>query len=234
MKNLPLGVVVLVAALVGAVGGAAGAAIVTWFLLSPPPAPRPPSVASPDTDLVAHLDSLREENAALESRIRMLEQRPAQSRRALAQGSADLTFEEEVRAWMAAQDEELTEAGDAAPVALQSEVEQALITIRRQEEAEEQRVKLQHRDEFITDTIAKIAPDLGLSQLQVEDMRNAWTSKAEADAELGRLWEEGMDLESAGQIKEENEAQHQANLQAFLSPEQYESYTDMVNSWRGK
>jgi hypothetical protein len=191
-------------------------------------------VASPDADLVAHLDALREENAALESRIRMLEQRPAQSRRALARGSADPTFEEEVRAWMASQDEELTEAQGAAPVALQSEVEQALITIRQQEEAEEQRIKLQHRDEFIIDTIAKIAPELGLSQLQVEDMRNAWTSKAEADAELGRLWEEGMDLESAGQVKEENEAQHQANLQAFLSPEQYESYTDMVNSWRGK
>jgi hypothetical protein len=112
-------------------------------------------------------------------------------------------------------------------------VEEALTSIREQEQFHEQQIKLQRRDEFISGTIAKIAPDLGLTQYQMDEMNHSWIAKSEADAELGRLWNEGIDRENIGELKSANEADHQANLQAFLSAEQYDSYTAMVRSWRG-
>ena len=82
--------------------------------------------------------------------------------------------------------------------------------------------------------IEKFAPDLGLTQFQTEEMGRTWIAKAAMDDELGRLWETGeIPREEIGQIKEANEEQHQANLQGFLSAQQYEDYTAMVRRWRG-
>ena len=65
-------------------------------------------------------------------------------------------------------------------------------------------------------------------------MGRTWIAKAAMDDELGRLWEAGeIDHQAAGEIKAANEERHQANLQGFLSAQQYEDYTAMVRSWRG-
>jgi len=223
MKGLSIGHLLLVIVL------ASVSAAVTSSLLAPEPASEVASEAGPTVDLVAQLQVLREENAVLSDRIEQLELRPMQTERTPAIASTDPAFEEEVRAWM----EEMEKGDGPVPVVLQSKVEQVLASIREQEEFQEQQVKLQRRDEFITSTIAKIAPDLGLTQYQMDEMNRTWVAKSEGDAELGRLWNEGIDRENIGELKRTNEEAHQADLQAFLSTEQYQSYTAMVRAWRG-
>ena len=55
------------------------------------------------------------------------------------------------------------------------------------------------------------------------------------DAGLARLWQAGeIDSQQAGEIKTANTERHQANLQAFLSAEQYETYSSNINRWLGR
>jgi hypothetical protein len=220
MKDLSIGPLLLVIVL------GSGSAAVTSSLLSEDRV-EVVSEAGPSTDLVAQLDALRAENTKLSERISDLELRPMPTERISAIDTSE--FEDEVRAWM----ESIEEGDGSTPVALQVKVEEALTSIREQEQFHKQQIKLQRRDEFINSTIAKIAPDLGLTQYQMDEMNRSWIAKSEADAELGRLWNEGIDRENIGELKSANEADHQANLQAFLSAEQYDSYTAMVRSWRG-
>ena len=183
---------------------------------------------SPSVDLVAQLNSLREENAALSQRILELELRPMPTERVSAIDTSE--FEDEVRAWM----EQMEKGDTASPVALQSKVEDALTSIREQEALQKQQIKNQRREEWGWSVIEKFAPDLGLTQFQTEEMGRTWIAKAAMDDELGRLWEAGeIPREEIGQIKEANEVQHQANLQGFLSAQQYGDYTAMVRRWRG-
>lgn len=220
MKDLSIGPLLLVIVL------GSGSAAVTSSLLSEDRV-EVVSEAGPSTGLVAQLDALRAENTKLSERISDLELRPMPTERISAIDTSE--FEDEVRAWM----ESMEEGDGSTPVALQVKVEEVLTSIREQEQFHEQQIKLQRRDEFISGTIAKIAPDLGLTQYQMDEMNRSWIAKSEADAELGRLWNEGIDRENIGELKSANETDHQANLQAFLSAEQYDSYTAMVRSWRG-
>ena len=183
------------------------------------------SEAGPSIDLVAQLDALRAENTKLSERISDLELRPMPTERISAINTSE--FEDEVRAWM-------EEGETASPVALQSKIENALTSIREQEALQKQQIKNQRREEWGWSVIEKFAPDLGLTQFQTEEMGRTWIAKAAMDDELGRLWEAGeIPREEIGQIKEANEEQHQANLQGFLSAQQYGDYTAMVRSWRG-
>ena len=204
--------------------GAASAAVTTNSLLSSKSKALVASERMPDAHLLAQLETLRAQNRDLSDRIAVLELRPQVSERAPAM---DPSFEEEVRTWM-----ENAGTGDPSRGALELEVAEALHTIRDQEELEEQQIKLARRDEWITDTVEKVAPELGLNEYQTRAMRNAWVAKADADAELGRLWTSGENRESIGEIKRLNEEQHQTTLQGFLAPQQYEAYTEMVRSWR--
>ena len=224
MKDLSISPLLLVIVLVlGSVGAAA-----TITLLSPEPVVEVVSEAGPDEDLLAQLDALRAENAALGERISDLELRPVPSERVSASDTSE--FEDEVRAWM----EQMEKGDEASPVALQSKVENALTSIREQEALQKQQIKNQRREEWGWSVIEKFAPDLGLTQIQTEEMGRTWIAKSAMDDELGRLWEAGeIPREEIGQIKEANEVQHQANLQGFLSAQQYEDYTAMVRSWRG-
>ncbi len=224
MKDYSIGPLLLVIVL-----GSASAAV-TSSLLSPDPVDEVISEVSPSVDLVAQLDALREENAALSSRLMALELRPIPSERVPAQASLTPAFEEEVRAFMK---EVETDTG-VTPVALQLKVQDALSVIREQEETQRQQVKRQQRDEWIASTIQKIAPELDLNQFQIEEMQRTWTAKSDADAELTRLWKSGDRAnEDIGEIKRSNEERHQVTLQGFLSGEQYESYTAIVRRWRG-
>ena len=107
--------------------------------------------------------------------------------------------------------------------------------IRLQEAIQKQQVKDQQRDEWITSRIEKIVPELGLTQYQVDEMELTWRARAEMDAGLARLWQAGeIDSQQAGEIKAANNERHQANLQAFLSAEQYETYSSNINRWLGR
>jgi len=209
--------------------GSASAAI-TSSLLSADNTTEVVSEALPDVKLLAQVQALQEENATLSERISALELRPVPTERVAAVDNSD--FEEEVRAFMAKNEVK----GGATPVALQSKVENALTAIREQEEIEKAEVARQKRDRWIANTIDKYSSDLGLTQFQTEEMNRTWIAKAEADAELGRIWESGSEADRAniGALKEANNERHQANLQGFLSTDQYDQYTEMVNSWRGR
>ena len=221
MKDLSIGPLLLVIVL-----GSASAAV-TSSLLSEDKV-EVVAEAGPSVDLLAQLDALRAENAKLNERISDLELRPMPTERVSAVDTTE--FEDEVRAWMA----QMEKGDTASPVALQSKVENALTSIREQEALQKQQLKNQRREEWGWSVIEKFAPDLGLTQFQTEEMGRTWIAKAAMDDELGRLWEAGeIDREAAGVIKAANEEQHQANLQGFLSAQQYEDYTAMVRSWRG-
>ena len=224
MKDISIGPLFLVIVL-----GSASAAI-TSSLLNTEDTTGLVSEALPDVKLLAQVQALQEENATLSERISALELRPVPTERVASIDNSD--FEEEVRAFMAKNEVK----GGATPVALQSKVESALTAIREQEEIEKAEVARQKRDQWISSTIAKAAPELGLTQFQTEEMNRTWIAKAEADAELGRIWESGSETDRAniGALKEANNERHQANLQGFLSTDQYVQYTEMVNSWRGR
>ncbi|MDE0891489.1 MAG: hypothetical protein OSB14_04835 [Planctomycetota bacterium] len=223
MNQLSIGHLVLVLVL-----GAASAAV-TSSLLNTTNAPALVSEAIPDAKLVAQIQALREENTLLNERVSTLELRPVLTERVAAVDNSD--FEEEVRAFMAKNEVK----GGATPVALQSKVESALTAIREQEDIEKAEIARQKRDRWISSTIENAAPELGLTQFQTDEMNRTWIAKAEADAELGRIWESGNEADRAniGALKEANDERHQANLQGFLSTDQYDQYTEMVSRWRG-
>jgi hypothetical protein len=222
MKDLSIGPLLLVIVL-----GSASAAI-TSSLLSEERV-EVVAEAAPSIDLVAQLDALRAENAKLSERLSDLELIPPPTERVSAVDTTE--FEDEVRAWMA----QMEKGDKASPVALQSKVENALTSIRQQEATQKQQLKDERRDEWISTRIEKIAPDLGLNQFQTEEMQRTWIARSEMDAELGRLWEAGeINSEQAGEIKAANHEQHQANLQGFLSAQQYETYSTNINRWLGR
>lgn len=220
MQQLSVGPLLLVLLI------AAASAAVTSSLLAPAPSMPELTGRLPDTELADQLAALREQNRELNDRVATLELRPRASERAEAMVPS---FQAEVRAWMKG-----SEKGVASPAVLQADVAEALETIRRQEEAEDQQVKQQRRREWIRSTIEKFAPDLGLDSYQITAMRDAWNEKAEADAWVGRQWEAGeSDRESIGEAKLLSEEQLQTTLQGFLTQGQYEAYTEMIEGWRG-
>ncbi|MCP5023556.1 MAG: hypothetical protein GY930_17530 [bacterium] len=226
MKNLALGPFFLVIAL------GCASAVITSVLLSEEKV-QPLTGVGPTLDLAAELNALRQENETLSARISDLELRPMSQERvsALETPSSDASaFEQEVRAWM----KQMQSKSVASPSIFHSDVQDALATIRGQEAVQRAEVKRRQRDEWISGTIAKLAPDLGLSQQQTREMETAWLAKAELDAELSRLWKSGeMGREELGHMKETNEQQHQDSLRGFLLPQQYEEYTTMVSGSRG-
>ncbi|HIF41021.1 MAG TPA: hypothetical protein EYQ74_07980 [Planctomycetes bacterium] len=215
MKNLSFSLLVTVLVLSG------GAAAVTSLLLhtsAPTPAEAP---VLPDVNLNARLKALREENALLSQRIDALEMRPVATQRIPAGAVSDPGFEQEVREWMAS----FKNGGGPAPVGIQTKVEDVLANIRQEEAAAKQQVQEQKREEWITGTMAKLSPQLGLSVTQEDELRDVWIANNDRDNELDRMWGAGeIDSQAAGELKRSNHEEHQADLQGVLSPAQYEEY----------
>jgi len=224
MKNFSFGLLVTIIVLSG------GVATLTSLLLhtsAPTPAETP---VQPDVNLDAQLKALRAENALLSQRIDELEMRPVATQRIPAAAISDPGFEQEVREWMAS----VKKDGGPARVGLQTKVEDALANIRLEEAAAEEQVREQKRDEWITGTMAKLSPQLGLSVTQEGELRDVWIANNERETELGRMYKAGeVDTQTAGELKQSNEAEHQVDLQGVLSPSQYEEYHNFWNSRRG-
>jgi hypothetical protein len=225
MNNFSLGPLVLLLAL------SAGIAAMTSFLLRTTPPVVVKAEALPDANLDARLKALREENALLSQRIDQLEMRPVATQRIPAEAISDPGFEQEVREWMAS----FKKDGGPAPVGLQTKVEDVLANIRQEEAAAKQQVQEQKRDEWITGTMAKLSPQLGLSVTQEGELRDVWIANNERETELGRMYKAGeVDAQTAGELKQSNEAEHQVDLQGVLSPSQYEEYHGFFNNRRGR
>jgi hypothetical protein len=224
MKNLSFGPLVLILLLSG------GVAAMTSFLLRTSPPSAVKTERMPDANFGARLKALREENARLSQRIDELELRPVATQRIPAEATSDPGFEQEVREWMAT----LKKEGGPAPVGLQTKVEDVLANIRQEEAAAEQQVTEQKRDEWITGTMAKLSPQLGLSVTQEEELRDVWIANNEREIELGRMYKAGeVDGQTAGELKQSNDAEHQVDLQGVLSPSQYEEYHGFFTNRRG-
>jgi hypothetical protein len=184
----------------------------------------------PNANLDVRLNALREENARLSQRIDELEMRPVATQRIPAEAISDPGFEQEVREWMAS----FKKDGGPAPLGLQTTVEDVLANIRQEEAAAEQQVQEQKREEWITGTMAKLSPQLGLSVTQEEELRDVWIANNERETELGRMYKAGeVDAQTAGGLKQSNEAEHQVDLQGVLSPAQYEEYIGFFTNRRG-
>ena len=219
LRPIPLVIVVLLGA---------GSAAVTSYLLNPSPTPALTPIRTavdPSAELLGVVRELRDELATLNSRVDVLEVTPAE--RVALGANTNQDFEAEVRAWMAQQDSDLS---PAVPV-LHADVAQALNSIRDGEKADQEDLARQRREEFLAGVMENIAPRLNLTQSQSDDMYEVLTSKAEADAELGRRWKAGEDREAIGETKRLDEENHQNNLQGILSATQYTYYGEMVRQY---
>ncbi len=197
-----------------------GVAALTSTLLHEPPAPTAPAKQWRDSVALGQNQKLQEQIQELADRIQNLEMRPVRGERLPAETAYDGAFEQEVRNWMA----EMETRNAPLTANLRSKVEQALATIRREEERAKEQVKLQRREDAIDRAVDKLALQLNLGAAQKADLRTAWAAKAEADADLTRRWEEGADKSTLGDTKRLNEQNHHETLRRIFSPDQYESY----------
>lgn len=225
MKNFSFGLLVTILVLSG------GVATLTSLLLHKSAPPSAETQMQPDVNLNARLKALREENALLSQRVNALEMRPVATQRIPAEAIPDPDFEEEVREWMAS----VKKDGGPSPVGLQTKVEDVLANIRQEEAAAEQQVQEQKREEWITGTMAKLSPQLGLSVTQEAELRDVWIANNDRDNELARMWREGeLDGQAAGELKRSNNEEHQRDLQGVLSPAQYEEYNGFFANRGGR
>ncbi len=201
---------------------------------APGPERDPPALAraAPNAELRARLDALASENRDLRERLALLEARPAPDARAPATAGL-ATVEElealraELRAAVAARARPDEGAGDAAPV-FKERVAETLSEIRHEEAVAKVRSQQERRLERLDETMPKVEEWLGLSPYQSDRMRSALLVQYEREAELVRRWEAGEDPELLGERKVADREQHLAEVAAFLSAQQYETYAARV------
>ncbi len=184
--------------------------------------------AEPDAELVARLDALAEENRRLRDRLAMLERRPAPVQRApVTDGLASLddvdALREEVREALASRGE--------VPVGspeLKTKIVDALTEIRKEEAVEKVRASQEHRTERLEEDVARIEEWLDLTPAQSNDMRTALLAQYDREAEVWRLWSEGVEDEVLGERKRSDGEAFRDDLGRFLTPEQLDTFWNRV------
>ncbi len=221
MHNVPIGPLALALA-----AGAAGAAVASSLILSKT-TPDSVTIAPVDTEVEARLRDLADQNQALRDRLAALESRPRTARRMPARQAADPVFEKEVRTFMAE-----VETHGARPVALSDSVRTTLETIRGEERAAKDEIRRQRRSEWVSGYITKLSPQLQLSAVQASEMEVLFLEKAESDAHLTTLWEQGVPREELGEIKVASQEVLNLGIQGVLSAEQFEIYNTQLATKR--
>jgi hypothetical protein len=181
-------------------------------------------VAAPaGTEALDQVRELREENRALRERLEALELRPAVPVRQPALGFAKQedfdALRDELREWMAkggpAPDEE-SELRDLVGTALSSiRKEEAIANLRKAQE--KKTAKLEER-------VTNLSAWLTLDEYQANEVRAILTDKDARDQELIRLWEEGTDDETLGEIKRTNNEALWVATERVLNPQQFETF----------
>ena len=77
---------------------------------------------------------------------------------------------------------------------------------------------------MLEDRLARLSSDLGLDNIQVNQLRTAFNESLDQNQELMRLWQEGADPQLLGETKQSNALAHRAALESILTPEQLETY----------
>lgn len=187
-----------------------------------------------DDSLQLKVDELAQENRLLRERLSLLESRPT-TESAPRQGADAVTraefdaLRDEVRGLLD-RPAPLASSADTEDDAFKEQVATTLSQIRKDEAVAKVRANHEKRVERIDETMPKIDRWLELTPQQSSEMRSALLAQYERDAELARRWEEGEDDEVLGEIKRTDREAHIADVSAFLTPAQLETYS----SRRGK
>lgn len=194
--------------------------------------------ATPTSNLNQRLEQLEAENRALRDRLAALELRPV--------GVAREPVEDDrpTAADLEALREELLEAIDPSATATPEQADKANWwsagkSADRPESAVEQAVtkfesRIERRRDELEATMPKLDELLDLTPDQSERMRNVLLTNYEREAEILRLWEEGVADEVLGEQKSNDRAAFQADLNGVLSVEQVELYLESAGLGGGK
>lgn len=202
------------ALLVGAVAAGAGFGALSHFTRDA--ADVSEDAVSPEFDLAAELQSLRDQNAELLQRVRALES-PLETPRI----AADTSFEEfkaEIR-------ELVANSASSTPVqpVLITDVEDALTAIRREEKQTAFAQKSESRQQLQEQRLTKMTEMLGLSSVQIDDVRRLNEERGARNTEMKRVWEETRDPAAAGEMKRTNATLYREGLETVLTPSQLET-----------
>lgn len=217
--------------LLGVVLGAASAGVTVSMLADQDPptgagetsglsvVPAGPSAA----DLLTRVRSLQDENQSLRDRLTSLELRPPAAQRVPVEGGvskADFEeFKDEVLARL-----KTTSAGVAEPEQMKAQVADAVREFRKEEQFESVRQAQVKRADTLEDRLARLSSHLGLDNVQVNQMRVAFTEQFDRDQQVIRLWQEGTEPELLGETKQANAIEHRTALEAILTPTQLDTY----------
>ena len=181
--------------------------------------------------------ALREEVRRLRDRLALLESDVPEAPARTDLGADAITRED----LEALREEILALLGDAKPgVAAMSptsqefkeQLQSTLGEIRREQTAEKIRAGQEKRLAQLDERMAKMESQLGLSRDQSNRMRTALLARYEREDDLLIRWQSGEDPEILGEVKAEDAALHQAEVELILTPTQLETYRQSAG--RGK
>lgn len=111
------------------------------------------------------------------------------------------------------------------PEGFRDQVAESLTEILRDEAADKVRTWQEERLERLDETMPKVETWLELTPSQSDQMRSALLAQYDREAELTRRWEAGEDPVVLGELKLSDREAHLAQLELFLAPAQFESYS---------
>ena len=214
-----------------------GLALLTNLNSSPKGALVEPTVKN-DTGLNQVRDeiaALRGELNDLSGRLEVLANRPAAPARIPAGALVEQSDLDALREDLLA---ELTKGGVSpggkavAAEGLKNDVAAALEEVRAAERAARAEAKGVATAAKLDAQMPEYQQQLGLTSAQTEGLRSVIEARNERVAEMMRLWESG-DREAAGELKGNEAATYQAELQGVLNQQQVEQFNAMGGGRRG-
>lgn len=183
----------------------------------------------PDSELLARVEALTEENQALRDRLSALELRPSPTPRAPV--TDEFLPREEFDAFRDEVAEALASGGALArstpkeTALFKEQVASTLSEIRLEETQAAIQKKLDGRAAALDRTMLKLDSWLELTPHQSEAVRSELLARHERDSELMRRWKEGEDEEVLGEQKRIDHQNHRDELSRILTPQQLETYS---------
>ncbi len=196
-----------------------------------------PGAGQSQAELLARLDALSEETRRLRNQLALLESSPSpEARTPVLDGFVSQeefeAFRDEMRAAFAERSEFVVPPSGQSDE-FEAQVADTLSKIRLTESVEAARSKLSKLAGEVDATMPKITSWLELTPSQSESMRTALLDLYDREADLVRRWEAGEDPELLGETKRIDRETHRAQVAAFLTPQQLETYTSR-GSGKGK
>jgi len=166
---------------------------------------------------------------ALSTRLDVLELASASNEPVPIDGFATHAELEALRAEVAALQDIRAQDVGAAPLAetpaFKEQVADTLSEIRKDEQLEKVKSWQEQRTEKLEASLPQYQEWLDLTAWQTNELRDALEARYEREEELVRLWEEGADDEVLGAAKTGSRTSFLSDLEVFLTPEQYETWS---------